>query len=378
MHKSEKPSILIVDDEPDTLRDAVALGLGERPMESVVHPHDVEMSHLENADLVLVDYRLENWAERAAQSVISLQPATGMALAAVLREHVDRSGKDRLTAFALHSGHLGDVQGRLSATTAQHVLARLNNLEWAFPKTEPRRYEQMIILANAVRQLPRTWPNGPEGSEAEVRHLLEMDENVSSFDRCWRDVLECRAPVNDLTEGAHGILFVRWLLHQVMPYPCFLWGEHWVAARLRISVASLRAVERADSRLAEDLRSMRYSGILAGFLGRRWWRGALEDYIWELAGGHATDGERLREALAEHARAELEAIEPNPAVVCMDSDLQPQERFFSPTTAVPLRPDHWPAFADSAWMDIKDVRADPGLQSMVEPLDRYRVAENKE
>ena len=378
MHKSEKPSILIVDDEPDTLRDAVALELGEHSMVSVVHPHDVEMSHLENADLVLVDYRLENWAERAAQSVISLQPATGMALAVVLREHVDRSGKDSLTAFALHSGHLGDVQGRLSATTAQHVLARLNNLEWAFPKTEPRRYEQMVILANAVVKLPRTWPNGPEDSTVEVKRLLKMDENASSFDRCWRDALECRAPVDDLMEGAHGIVFARWLLHQVMPYPCFMWGEHWVAARLRISVASLRAVEDAGSRLAEDLRSMRYSGILAGFLGRRWWRGALEDYIWELAGGYAAGGERLREALAERAGVELEAIEPNPAVVCVDSDLQPQERFLSPATAVPLRPDHWPAFADSAWMGIEDVRADPALQSMVEPLDRYRVTEDVE
>ena len=123
---------------------------------------------------------------------------------------------------------------------------------------------------------------------------------------------------------------------------------------------------------------MRYSGILAGFLGRRWWRGALEDYIWELAGGYAAGGERLREALAERAGVELEAIEPNPAVVCVDSDLQPQERFLSPATAVPLRPDHWPAFADSAWMGIEDVRADPALQSMVEPLDRYRVTEDVE
>ena len=377
MNKIEKPSILIVDDEPDTLRDAAVLALGERSMENVVHPHDVEMSHLENADLVLVDYRLENWVERGVQSVIALKPATGMALAAVLREHVDRSGRDRLTAFALHSGHLGDIQGRLSATTAQHVIARLNNLEWAFPKTESRRYEQMIILANAVRQLPRTWPNGPEDSAAEVKRLLEMDEDVSSFDRCWRDVLECRAPVNELTEGAHGIVFVRWLLHQVMPYPCFLWGEHWVAARLRISVDSLRAVGKADSKLAEDLQYMRYSGILAEFLGRRWWRGALEDYIWELTEGHSADGERWREELAERAGVELEAIEPNPAVVCMDSDLQPQARFLSPTTAVPLRPDHWPSFADSAWMDIKAVRADPVLLSMVEPLDCYRVVEEE-
>ena len=118
-------------------------------------PRDVELSYLEHADLVLVDFRLDNWSERDAQTTVSLQPATGLALAALLREHVDRSARNRLTGFALHSGHLDDIQGRLPAVAAQHVIARLNNLEWAFPKTEPRRFEQMISLASAVRRLPR-------------------------------------------------------------------------------------------------------------------------------------------------------------------------------------------------------------------------------
>ena len=169
------------------------------------------------------------------------------------------------------------------------------------------------------------------------------------------------------------MVFVRWLLQQAMPYPCFLWGEHWIAARLRISLDSLRTVESGDTRLAEDLRSMRYTGILAEFMGRRWWRGALEDFIWELVGSYAPRRERLVDALTERAGIELEPVELNPAVVCLDGDLRPAERFFSPETAVPIRPDHWPAFADSAWMDIEEVRADPIFQSMVEPVDRYLV-----
>ena len=370
---NEKPFILIVDDEPDSLRDAVAIELEDRAKGSVVHPHDVELSHLERADLVLVDFRLDNWPERDAQAALSLQPATGMALAALLREHVDRSARNRLTGFALHSGHLDDIQGRLPAVAAQHVIARLNNLEWAFPKTEPRRYEQMISLGSAIRRLPRTWPSAPGDSEAEVRRLLRMDEEAPSFDRCRRDVLECRAPVTELTGGAHAIVFVRWLLQQVMPYPCFLWGEHWVAARLRISLNSLRTVVGGDTRLAEDLRSMQYTGILAGFMGRRWWRGALEDFLWELVGSHAARGERLMRVLTERAGMELEFVASNPAVVCLDEEQQPLERFSSPETAVPVRPDHWPSFADSAWMDLEDVRADPVLQTMVEPVDRYRV-----
>ena len=375
--KIEKPTILVIDDESGDLRFQLDLGLADRVTANVIHPRDVEMSDLKSADLVLVDYRLDSWPERDAQSV-SLNPATGMALAVVLREQVDRSQEGKLTAFALHTGRLGEIQGRFSSATAQHVLARLNNLEWVFSKSESRRYEQMVLLADAIRQLPSQWPEDSDGSTSMVRQLLAMDENDETFERCWRDVRECRAPVHELTAGGHGILFIRWLLHQVMPYPSFLWAEHWVAARLRISVGALREVLAGNSNLARALESRRYSGILAGFLGDRWWRGALEDYVWELAGGHGAEDHRLREALTERAGMDLDPIDSNPAVVCVDRELQPTGQFLSPMTAVTLRPDHWPPFADSAWMDVETVRDDPDLLSMVDPLDRHRVVSDDE
>ena len=377
MMKIEKPSILVIDDESDNLGSQIDLGLADRATASAIHPRDVEMSDLKNADLVLVDYRLDSWPERDAQSV-SLNPATGMALAVVLREQVDRSQEGKLTAFALHTGRLGEIQGRFSSATAQHVLARLNNLEWVFSKSESRRYEQMVLLADAIRQLPSQWPGDSYGSTSVVRQLLAMEENDEPFERCWRDVLDCRVPVHELTAGGHGILFIRWLLHQVLPYPSFLWAEHWVAARLRISVDALREVLAGNSDLVKDLESMRYSGILAGFLRDRWWRGALEDYVWELAGRHRAEEQRLREALTERAGTDLDPIDANPAVVCVDKGLQPTGQFLSPMTAVTLRPDHWPPFADSAWMDVETVRDDPDLLSMVDPLDRHRVGSDDE
>lgn len=374
--KSEKPSILVIDDEPDSLHDQIALGLNDQATASVKHPRDIDMSDLAHSDLVLVDYQLDYWSERGAQPV-SLKPMTGMALAVVLREQVDQSEKDKLTAFALHTGYLRKIQGRLPPATAQHVLARLNNLEWVFTRTEDSRYKQMILLADAVRQLPRNWPEDSEGSTSTVRTLLAMEENGKSFERCWREVLDCRAPVHELTSGGHGLLFVRWLLHQVLPYPSFLWAEHWVAARLQISVDALRSVMAGDSRLAEDLKARRYSGILAGFLEERWWRGALEDYVWELAGQGGAEEQKLREALAERAGMELEPIGSSPAVVCLDADLNPTE-FLSPTTAVTLRPEHWPVFADAAWVAVEAVQDDPALLSLVDPLDLYRVSSDNE
>ena len=376
MTKIEKPSILVIDDKPDPLNSQFALGLDGRATTYVIHPQDVEMSNLEDVDLVLVDYRLDSWSERDDQPV-SLSPTTGMALAVVLREHIDRSQNNRLTAFALHTGRLREIRGRLSSETAQHVFSRLNNLEWVFTKEEPCLYDQILLLADAVRQLPNEWPEDSDDSTSTVRRLLALDENANWSDRCWHDVLDCRVPIHELTEGRHGLLFIRWLLHQVLPYPCFLWAEHWVAARLGITVDALREVLKGDSPLAKRLESMRYSGILAGFLGDRWWRSALEDYVWELAGGRSTEEQRLREALNKSAETELDPIDLNPAVVCLDENLKPTG-FLSPMTTVTLRPDHWPPFADSAWMDIEKVRENLDLRSMVDPLDLHRVKSDDE
>ena len=378
MRDIDKPSILVIDDKPGELETAVALGLNDRATACVKHPQDVEPSDLNNTDLILVDYRLGYWPKRDDPSIISLQPVNGMALAVVLREKVDELQKGKLTSFALHTGHIEDIQGRLPLATAQHVRAQLNNLEWVFMKDEHRRYDQMLLLADAVRQLPVKWPEDLHGSASMVQKFLNIDENSVSFERCWRDVKDCRVPVEELFMGGHGILFIRWLLHQILPYPCFLWAKHWVAARFGISIEDLRNALKGNSRLKEDLDSMRYSGILAGFLGDRWWRGAIEDYAWNLVEGHTADVQRLRDALAQRAGTDLDPIEANPAVVCVDRDWRPIDQFLSPMTAITLHPDHWPPFADAAWMNIETVRNDATLQPLVNPLDQHRIKSDQE
>lgn len=378
MKNIEKPYILVIDDEPGELEPQVALELNDRATNRVIHPQEVEEPNLNNADLVLVDYRLEDWSERDVLSTISLQPANGMSLAVVLREQVDQNKKDKLTAFALHTGHIEDIQGRLPLATAQHVRAQLNNLEWVFRKEDPHLYDQMLLLAKAVRQLPAQWPEDSDGSTSMVQQFLDMDEDNNSFERCWRDVKDCRVPVEELFMRGRSILFIRWLLHQILPYPCFLWAKHWVAARLGISIESLHEVLEGDSDLAKDLKAMRYSGILAGFLGDRWWRGAIEDYAWNLVEGHTADVQQLRDALAERAGMKLKSIDANPALVCVDTDWQPADEFLSPMTAINLHPDHWPPFADSAYMDIEIVRDNPILRSMVDPLDQHRIENDEE
>ena len=356
------------------LRSALAAQWTDGMNCEVLHPADVEHQHLVDADLVLVDYVLEHWDERDSLKAVSCRPENGLALAALLREHVDRLPGNRPVAFALHTAHLTQAQGRLTLVeaSAQHVVARLNNLEWVFPKTDERRHEQMLLLADASRQLPRRWPTGAGESAGHARTLLNMDQDASWFVRCWREVRECQPPIHELAGGGHRVLFLRWLLHQILPYPCFLWDAHWVAARLQLRVDVLHRVLAGNSRLALDLRSLRYSGVLHGFLGVRWWRGAVEDYVWDLCEGQLG---RLREKLSERAEEELTALEMEHPVVCLEANLQPSERFAPAKDAVNLRPDQWPAFADSAWMEIETIRDNPDLRAMVDPLDEYRVAD---
>ena len=367
--------VLVVDDEPDGLRANVATGVAGRVDVEVIHPDEVKREHLEGADLVLVDYRLENWAARDSLSSVSVRPETGLALASVLREAVDRLPGTTFTAFGLHTARLNEAQGRLTLAeaNAQHVVARLNNLEWVFPKTDPRRYDQMVLLADAVRMLPSDWPQDCEEESTKLaRGLLGMDEEATWFDRCWRNVRECQPPIHELAGGGHGGLFIRWLLHQVIPYPCFLWDLHWVAARLGLRLETLQYIAGRDSPLAKDLKAMQYGGVLAGFLGDRWWRGAIEYYVWDLCEG---DEQSLRKKLEEGAGHALEALDVDDPVVCLGPDLQSSGKVVSTRDAVNLRPDQWPAFADPPWSDIETVVGNPELRAMVDPLQEYRLPE---
>lgn len=374
--KNKKPCILVVDDIPDEIRNTVAAGLGDRAKIVVRHPGEINRSDVSNSDLVLVDHRLVEWPERDALKCISTMPKTGISLAAVLREYVDNcDNSDQITAFSLHTELLHKIRGRLPSSTAQHVIARLNNLEWVFPKNEPRYFEQMITLAKAIQELQFNWPNTNADSSAKFKSILGLQEDKSWVNRCWRDVRDCYSPVYELSAGKHQIQIVRWLLHQVMPYPCFLWDKHWVAARLQIPTNEFCRVVNSKNQLAKDLNSMRYSGLLSGFLGERWWRGAIEDYVWKLTTAQSSNG-NLTKALNEMVGEELNSVTSNPAIVCLDQDLQPKEKFSSPSAAVRLQPDHWPAFADPAWIEIEDVKDNPALMAIVDPLDLAKIEDD--
>ena len=369
--RANKPVILVIDDEAYELRSGLANVLGSQVELMVRHPQDVEPEDLGRAHLVLMDYRIEDWPEREAQPT-AFNIRTGLALAAVLREAADERANGRLTVVALHTGHLSDVRGRIKPPYSRHVVARLNNLEWVFEKRDPERHRGMVRLARSAQHLQGDWPAEPSASEARARELLRLDDESEWAERAWRDVRECQPPIYELGGGHLGVLFLRWLLHQILPYPCFLWDANWVAARLRLRVDDLERLVDSDCDLARDMEQLKYTGVLAGFLGDRWWRTAVEDYAWTLGGESSGRSGEFEDRLREKAGEAVELVSVRDPVICLDQDLQPRG-VASPYDAVKLRPDHWPPFADAPWMKIQTVKSDRELRALVEPLDQYRV-----
>lgn len=377
MDDADLPRILIVDDEDQARH---ALGLEKRANSRARLPNDVEVGDLEWADLVLMDFKIMHWRERDDLEQITLRPPNGLALAAVLREHADSQDGDDYIAFAIHTGHIGEISRRLHSTNkAAHVVARLNNLEWVFDKSDATRFERSTQLAAAVRAISGSWEEvESDGVKTAVGDLMGLTAERSWHSRALDDVVLCQVPLSHFSAGTNGLLFLRWLLHSVLPYPTFLWGEQWVAARFRITPNALRLVLEGDSDLASGLAACRYEGILRSFLGARWWRAGVEQYAWEIRVSGARDPQAFHQELEKRAGTELEHLDLVSPVVCINRDFAPTDELCDLEDAVRLVPDLWPAYAGTAYATISSVREDPDLAALVHPLDRDRAGDSSD
>ncbi len=371
MSEPNIPHILIVDDEETSPHE---LGFDTRAVTRARHPQDVDVSDLCWADLVLMDFVLNNWSERDDLDQVSLQPRNGLALAAVLREHADavNNGDHSYTAFAIHSAHIGDISARLQTTNrTPYVVARLNNLEWAFDKADTGRFASATALADAVRHVSASWPAVKAGDiRAAMADLLHLSRDATWSERAADDIVLCQAPFSGFSAGTNRLLFLRWLLHGIMPYPTFLLAMHWVAARLRIAPASLRQVLNSESDLASDLAACRYDGLLAAFGDPRWWRAAVDQYAWDLRAKGAREPAQFHVELERRAGIPLEYVDAVSPVVCVDLELKPRDELCALESVVRLVPDLWPAYADPAYAEVEVVLEKADLRSIVHPLDR--------
>ncbi len=367
-------SILAIDDQPESL-EALRVALRPVPMR-VRGPWAVDEGDLVGADLVVVDLKLPDWEERGATGVLTTWPDNGQAVIGILRSHLERLGKTRPTSFALQSSYLDEVWGGLPPEYRAHALAHVLNLEWIFAKTaaadEVQLSRQLISLARATHTLPSAWPQGDyEATKALVAKLLGLSTRVRWSAQAWEDVERSHPPVHDLVEATNGTVFIRWLLHRILPYPCFLWDEQYLGSRLGL-VAEGLAAAIADNSALHQLESARYGGVLADFLGPRWWRAGIETFLWRITKGASSDLGAVRAALAATG-LDHPALEPGRRTVCIDESFRPLTTLARPSDAIRIQPDDWPTYADPAWTTLELARRSSKLRALVLSEDRDRL-----
>ena len=357
--------ILVVDDRPDELR---AVLLEFDPPLDPLHPNDLTVADLEGRTLVLVDFQLQDW--KGADSADACVPRDGLALAAAIRSHL----RGRPAAVALHAAKLEHLAGGRSAEAREHVVARAHNLEWAFTKSAGLR-DQWEILAAAVARLPGVWTWEDDDEIRRFEALLALPE-ADWVHAARSDLEECRPPLHEVSEYTSGMALLRWLLHRVLPYPTFLRSAEYVAVALGVDPASFRAAVSASeerNRLVERIEAARYKGILAGFLGDRWWKAGIEALVWDLTRGRPFDRDALWSAQSELA-PDLRRLSEVDPVLELDERFVLTERILEREETVELQPDDWPLYAEAPAMGIARVQKHlERLLPVVVELDRERV-----
>lgn len=386
MSEPRTPKVLFVDDDELARQSQLQSALANHGVLARLRPpEEVLTSDLNWADLVVVDYFLTNWPERDVDSV-ARSPQNGLAAIASMRstllpplaERGEGAVPPPAVAFALWSGNLQEASFNLPGEVLSHVFSRENNLEWAFRRDQlldGSAGEQVALLAHAVRQLPDRWPAEKSGAETQLFAMLGLpDQDSAEPADSWKtearqEVLDCRPPVHELSARSHGLALVRWFLHRIIPYPCFLLDELQLRARLRVD--ALEGGETLVAPLTEVLSPYCYSGIMAGFDGQRWWRAGVEDWLFTATDGRSGSPQAVADVAQRHgARAERSWLRP---VVVIGGGLARSEDLAEVEDTVRVRPDDWPVFAETAYARRSDAQDDPDLLALVDPVDRLTL-----
>lgn len=367
MTASTKAFVLHVDDEPDDLkpwRDEVT-SQGKIDIE-VCHPQDITEASLKKASLVLVDFKIERWTERANAPALALRPPNGLAVLTTLQEKAHELDPRRARAYTLFTAVIQDVAREL--VHQPHIVARAHNLEWIFEKNGAanpivERARRVGELASAVESLPQVWPGYAGASATEALHAwLALPEGAPWLEAATREIRRCRPPIHEFAEHTQGIGVVRWALHKILPYPTFLLDEAHLAARLRVSLESLRATAEAPEFKAFFGAAL-YQGQLSSFLGRRWWRAGIENAIFEATAESPGDLGVLHEVL----ESKVSAIETQRAprlFPVLGRQFKTKDDLATEDAVVEVRPDDWPPFADEAWALRADLEDVPELKAV--------------
>ncbi len=233
----------------------------------------------------------------------------------------------------------------------QHVVASLSNLEWYFEKhaNHESNVRRIVSLATAIHQLPSNLSKEIVGLQ-NLMQLLGVDANDRLADRYCQAVSNCRPPIHHLAKESGGLVLLRWLLHRILPHTCFLLSQIELAARLRVSVESLTHELLEGRQLAAALKPFLYTGPLSDFDGPRWWRGGIEQFLWDATEGESMETDSLRKAMENTGASLLQFVDIPRPVVTIDETFKTETRLVNFEDTLALHLDDWPSYADPAYI----------------------------
>jgi hypothetical protein len=274
---------------------------------------------------------------------------------------------------------VGEPLGRLER---QHVIAQKHGVEWVGAKT-PETLERIIEIADAANIIGNNLKITPLENNKfgtydpasfcfDVLNAPSLAEWANS---AMRQIDRARPPREvPIASGAISAqAIVGWLLTHVLPYPSFLLTDRQAALRLELTPACFRAlvdaVETQASKKPNQIRlnASKYDGPLSKFLGRRWWRAAIDDLAWHLS----QDSAGYRPALQElSATTEVVWLTQSEPVLISDADLVETDEIAEASDCVRVTDEDFPANIDPAWVQLEAARSDRKLAAKVIYEDR--------
>ncbi|MEQ1932778.1 MAG: hypothetical protein ABL962_02705 [Fimbriimonadaceae bacterium] len=310
------------------------------------HPMEATIAPLVEANLVLVDFMITDWASKTDARIPELaRPSDGLALAHSIRRILEQEGDKCPPAVALMTSEYEEAAKPLPRSILPHLLARLNGIEWVFEKTDGR--DGVEALASASN--PDLYAIVRQGTAEEKLVALARYLGVPDTTDCTYILDEidfCQPPIHDLYGWEHGLLILRWLIHRVLPYPTMLVGDSYVAERAQCKLGDLsEAVSRKND---AGFLTSKYVGAASEMFTRRFWRCLLERYLYQKLGDSASDPSRVRALLCEELEFELE-VAPEPQVECLDNSGRYGNCCAPMSQVKQILIDDWPPFATPAF-----------------------------
>lgn len=380
---TRQPFVLLVDDDPN--QEAFALALSGYGVEAKhVLPDDLMANDLDRACLVLIDEFIANWnAREVVKDDVGLFVRDGVALAAVLRSALDRRGpshemtpRPRNTALVLRTGHLEVLAAGTPAFIRPMTVASRHDLEWVAEKrqVDADTLARFASLAVAIESLPKDWGD-PTDPSAQL-DWLGLTQQPWRGDAIAQIEL-CRPPWTVLAATSAGRRWLSWFLQRILPFPTFLVDDRRAASYLGLRPSALDDLLGGDGDVADVLGFAEYTGQLAAFAGRRWWRAgiaAVKQLALETADGRAA--EDIARALAELHGSSIETLGMQRPVFQIDADYNVVGEPIEITEAVRLQPDGWPSYADDPWLANASVDAEDSLAKLIVIDDRAETGDD--